>query len=83
MRLEAKSRETNNAVIAVEKDGARAATIHQIDAALRLASKNKGPGDRRRPNPLASVEIRNLVNPQKYAGLEHAASRPTLFTHQA
>jgi len=55
MRLEAESRETNSAVIAVEMDGARAATVHQIDAALRLASKNKGPGDRRRPNPLASV----------------------------
>jgi hypothetical protein len=39
MRLEAESRETDSAVIAVEKDGARAATIHQIDAALRLASK--------------------------------------------
>lgn len=55
MGLEAESRETNSAVIAVEKDGTSAATIHQIDAALRLASKNKGPGDRRRPNPLASV----------------------------
>jgi hypothetical protein len=61
MRLYMKFRQTNTTAVAAAKASISIATAYRIEKDPRLPSQKKGPRERRRPDPLASIFEAEIV----------------------